>query len=588
MDGGIGSSLAVELVAEIILKTINIGIHVIQNSRLYQSEDETIRLRLRIQIGIWRAIDAKLRESEIKKRIRPVDVATYYDIMKTLHKLMHKYVERKCQPGKTKTDILKSTSAAELSKEIEERDILKPLSEGEKAQNWGFWLRLKEEVAWTVWRKEKNERLVMEIEFWGTKLDSFSSWTIPSMFPQPTKEDIAIIADSRLNRTNFKGQLMLAKSASTTVAAIAGLSVTEEGPFIIGEDRITMLEKGFVKPSTPGRQLTEEDIALERERRTELGGIERRQWVKFKAMDGTEKLAIIEFKARPSPEDARFPLGDQYITNEVARLIRTLRTAAQKPETFRVLYCEGWYEAKDHLGLIYRLPSGFTNLKCESLGNILLKQKYKELLQSDLENRLKLAKSLAWTLFELHSVNWVHKSFNPDNILLFGDEVQEDKTKPAELKFDWSSPYLAGFDSSRSTTDESGRLDFRAQWTVRLYTHPNRQLGYERYEKIHDIYSLGVVLLEIGRLGSFMEERRSDKLNKAAPSQLKGIFVEEAKSLRTVLGTAYGEVVLACLNGEFSDPKDDYLLSGEFRSQVCEKLSLIKISGDGEKEARRI
>ena len=319
-------------------------------------------------------------------------------------------------------------------------------------------------------------------------------------------------------------------------------------------------------------------LPLERERRSDLGGIDRRQWVKFKAMNGREEYAIIEFKARPSQADARFQFGNQYVTNEVARLIRTLRTAALKPETFRVLYCEGWYEARDHLGLIYRLPSGFNDLRCESLGNILLKPEYKVLLQSNLENRLKLAKSLAWTLFELHSVNWVHKGLNPDNILLFGDMVQEDTTKPAELQFDWSRPYLAGFDSSRSVSDESGKLDFRAQWTVRLYTHPERQLGYTRYEKIHDVYSLGVVLLEIGRLGCFMEERRNEKLNRATPSQLKNLFVAEANSLQTVLGTAYGEVVLACLNGDFSEPKNDYLLSGEFRSRVCEKLSQIKIS----------
>ena len=573
-----GSSLAVELVAEVVIRTVEIGFHVIQNSQLYIEEEESFRLRLRIQIGIWQAIDAKLRESKIKELIRPEDVLTYYDIMKILHKLMQKWVERKCQSVTAKTDLLKKTSVTELGKEVEKRDLLKPLSDREKERNWSAWLRVKEEVAWAVWRKERNEKLLAEIEFWGGRLDKFSSWTIPNMLIQATNEDIAIVADSRLNRTNFKGQLMLAKSASTTIAAIAGLSIKEEGPFIIEDERITMLERGFVRSPTPGPQITDKDIALERERRSDLGGIERRQWVKFKAMDGTERDAIIEFKARPSHEDARFLFGDQYVTNEVARLIRTLRTAAQKPDTFRVLYCEGWYEARDHLGLIYRLPSGFNDLRCESLGNILLKLEYKELLQRNLENRLRLATSLAWTLFEFHSVNWVHKAFNPDNILLFGDMIQEDKTKPAKLKFEWSSPYLAGFDSSRSTTDESGKLDFRAQWTVRLYTHPERQLGYKRYEKIHDIYSLGVVLLEIGRLGSFMEERRSEKLNRASPSQLKVLFVEEAKSLQSVLGTAYEEVVLACLNGEFSEPKNDYLLSGEFRSRVCEKLSQIKIS----------
>ena len=256
-----GSSLAVELVAEIVVRTAEIGWHVIQNSRLYIVEEESFRLRLRIQIGIWQAVEAKLRESKIKKLIRPEDVSTYYDIMTTLHGLMKKWVERKCQSVPDKTNLLEKTSVTELVKEIEKRDLLKPLSDSEKARNWSAWMRVKEEVAWSVWRKERNEKLVLEIEFWGGRLDTFSSWTIPTMLTQATKEDIAIIADSRLNRTNFKGQLMLAKSASTTVAAIAGLSVAEEGPFIIEEERITMLERGFVRPPTPGPQNTDKDLA---------------------------------------------------------------------------------------------------------------------------------------------------------------------------------------------------------------------------------------------------------------------------------------------------------------------------------------
>ena len=59
---------------------------------------------------------------------------------------------------------------------------------------------------------------------------------------------------------------------------------------------------------------------------------------------------------------------------------------------------------------------------------------------------LKLAKALALTLFELHSVDRVHRSFHPD-ILLFYEQIPH-----GAVHFDWSSPSLVGFDSSRSNS----------------------------------------------------------------------------------------------------------------------------------------
>ena len=324
-------------------------------------------------------------------------------------------------------------------------------------------------------------------------------------------------------------------------------------------------------PTPTGTDVTPQDIQREKERRSDLGGRERRQWVKFKEADGSISDAILEFKARPSRDDARFILGKEFLTTQIVSIIRTLREAAKHPE-FRVLHCEGWYEADDYFGLVYRLPHKDKGLKCESLGNILLNPKYRDLLQRHLENRIKLAKALAWTLFQLHSVNWVHEKIEPDNILLFGKEVG-----PDVVEFNWEHPYLVGFDSSRATDGVSGKLDFRAQWTTRLYTHPNRQTGpYERYTKVHDIYSLGVVLLEVGRLGSFIGEPKDERFSKT-PDQLQKMFINEAKSLHSILGKAYTDIVLKCLRGDFMGD-NEYLLSSEYRTEVCERLDIIRIS----------
>jgi tRNA A-37 threonylcarbamoyl transferase component Bud32 len=69
---------------------------------------------------------------------------------------------------------------------------------------------------------------------------------------------------------------------------------------------------------------------------------------------------------------------------------------------------------------VYRLPLIDGQCRYESLGNVIIFEGYRELLRRDLGDRLR---ALAWTMFELHSVDWVHGSLHPDNILLFGEEV---------------------------------------------------------------------------------------------------------------------------------------------------------------------
>ena len=575
---GLGESLGINILGEVVVTCVVLGYNIIQNARLYAHEGESFHLRLRLQIGIWQAINQKLSDPEIRRRMRPTDIATYSDVMKQLHSLLRRYVKRKCQPGPEKNELLKTTSASALFESLEERDILRTLSERERIESRKFWLRLKDEAAWTVWRKGKNERLVSEIEFWGAQLDRYSSWTIPGMFSHASMADIAthVIDDTgSLNATNLKGQLMMARAGSCTGTVEPG-AVKQES-YLLDVQRIKFLGRGYVRPSSERLDVRVTDTQAEYETYTDLGGLERRQWAHFSEDTGNASSVIIEFKARPGPEDARFLMGRDVIANEIDTLISALRIAAQTKETFRVLYCEGWYEAFDHFGLVYRLPSKKSRFgqRCESLGNILLKREYCELLKSDLENRLRLGKALAWTLFDLHSVDWVHKSFHTDNILLFGEEIS-----PDSVNFDWSCPYVVGFDGSRSNSGISGKQTSRELSVSRLYTHPDRQLKeYERYKKTHDIYALGVVLLEIGLLSSFWGDRQeTENLNNMAPQQIKEKLVQKARTLHVILGKGFRDVVLTCLTEQFVHKTDDYQLLKEFRCKICEKLDQIKIS----------
>lgn len=579
-----GEALALELASVVIVKCVTIGIHVIQNARTYSKEAQGFNLRLKVQISIWEAIKMKFEDPEVRKRIRETDVIVYYNVMKHLHGLLREYVERTLKAGNEKTELLQNTSAADWFRKVEEKDILGKIDEGRKKTVFKFWSEIKEEVEWTIFKKGRTEGIVIGIELWGTRLQELAANTIPVMFSEASIQQVVrhvIDETGCLAENNIKGQMIAARAVNaTSLGELKGMKDVEEGPFKLDARRVDYRGgKGFISPPRPGPIINPNTTGPDKDMRPQLGGSERRQWAWLRSEDGKEYIPIIvEFKIRPTesrmrtrgvPEENPLEGDDENDSTEILdRLVRTLRLAARKQNTFHVMYCEGWFQERDHFGIVYRLPPINGQFRCESLGNIINYKEYQELLRRDLDNRLKLARALAWTLFELHSVHWVHESLHPDNIVLFGEEVA------GQVQFDWSSPYILGFDSSRSIRDFSGPLRLRAQLTSLLYTHPDRHPNkpYERFSKFHDIYSLGVILLELGQLSSLLQDSKFKNAQ-----NLKETFAAESLNLPSVLGQTYKEVVLACINGQFVDRAHVQFLTSEFRSQVCHKLDQIRL-----------
>lgn len=140
---------------------------------------------------------------------------------------------------------------------------------------------------------------------------------------------------------------------------------------------------------------------------------------------------------------------------------------------------------------------------------------------------------------------------------------------------------------------------------VQPYVHPERQdmQHYVRFEKYHDIYSLGLVLLEIGRLASFTESRWVDEWEKLSPWKVQQTLVQKARDLKAVVGPKFSGAVVDCLTYPFGRPAenqtvseieeqiesgtntstnsgdqlDNALLLLDFRGKVCEQLEQITV-----------
>lgn len=259
------------------------------------------------------------------------------------------------------------------------------------------------------------------------------------------------------------------------------------------------------------------------------------------------------------------------------RFERDVRDLARKlahsdPLEFGLLNCKGVIrhdsgtkaEGAPAFTLVFRLPLGFKEV-CS------LRSSLRDISKTDsLSDRFKLARDLTKSVGSIHTFGFVHKDIRPETILIMTKEASSS-----------SAAFLVGFDSFRTAegmTLRKGDLP----WERCLYQHPSRMgsTPTEDFIMQHDIYSLGVCLLEIGLWENFVyyDERDSLLPNDGSPtsttqSEFLGgdlditLFKERLLSLaRTELkirmGSRYSDVVVTCLtcldpdNSDFGDERE--------------------------------
>jgi hypothetical protein len=200
-----------------------------------------------------------------------------------------------------------------------------------------------------------------------------------------------------------------------------------------------------------------------------------------------------------------------------------------------------------------------------------------------LTQRLELARQVARSVHYVHTLVFVYKSIRPESWIGFGD------TTPGCF-------YLIGFDLARSAEGKT-YLRGDAEWERNIYRHPSRQgLNPETRNCMqHDIYSLGVCLLEIGLWASFLLISDIDEsvtpnnevlgvsdqtVQNATPERIQQIPVGLAeRELPMRVGELYSKVVLNCLtclddDNDFGDESEftdanGVLVSVRYIEEVC-------------------
>jgi len=191
--------------------------------------------------------------------------------------------------------------------------------------------------------------------------------------------------------------------------------------------------------------------------------------------------------------------NNEGIDHQTRARLNDLASLLQQPkgQVFRIPKCIGWrfLPPSRDIAFIFESP-GAPGSQPRSLVRLLEMPDVKPSLHA----KFVLAHSLAKSISQLQMVQWVHESFRSENILFFTpQDTQETRDQNGgEILVPLDQPWIFGFDFSRPESFFSyGFMDANRDRDV--YRHPNRQRQpTTTFSKWHDIYSLGVVLLEIG------------------------------------------------------------------------------------------
>lgn len=266
------------------------------------------------------------------------------------------------------------------------------------------------------------------------------------------------------------------------------------------------------------------------------------------------KEYIVEFKKLPASM-ANDPAIKEEMKGEMAKLVSVL--SAVQPTDMFLLRTRFFFESSPRLGqpavpfgILYDLPAKYTHPNrlidvlrdTDSNGN--------RILRHSLDQRFELARQISTAILFIHSVGWVHKGVRTSNIFLAQSEgaLAQGRRYPEFL----GTSFLTGFDYTRRDAARSTGDETEGAWQRAIYQPPDRNISSDEdssdapsYKAEHDIYSLGVVLVEIGRWKPL--EMYPHLFKNATSLERKMRLEDMAEGLRVPLGGRYVEVALRCL-----------------------------------------
>lgn len=288
-------------------------------------------------------------------------------------------------------------------------------------------------------------------------------------------------------------------------------------------------------------------------------------WYAYGFRDHERTKALVEYKLFNSqwandPDSSTFEELGEKVFREIEYLINMLQREP-KPPGFRVLRCLGAFPdiGNCRFGIVYAYPDeNTTPIKLHSL----FQRQKRQITPPGLSERLALATALVTSVHAFHISGWLHKNINSHNVLFFCQSLSP------MVGLDFEDPYMVGFNHSRQN-NPNAYTGGPVNSTREDYQHPSYRNGDTRFRQEFDIYSLGLLLLEIGMWSSL--EGIGLLYPELSPHALKEKYMYCCEKLDN-MGRKYQAVTKICLQADiwFNDESESVDL--RFLEEVVQKL----------------
>ncbi|KAH6949750.1 hypothetical protein BKA56DRAFT_606791 [Ilyonectria sp. MPI-CAGE-AT-0026] len=259
------------------------------------------------------------------------------------------------------------------------------------------------------------------------------------------------------------------------------------------------------------------------------------------------------------------------VANDRVESLALQFSTPEKPANLPVLDCTGWVQhpSKKDRALLYKVPQYLSRASqiCKPMTLLELLTTRQPLTSKrlpSLADRFRLAAALATGFLELHTVDWIHKGFGSHNVLLFSD---------SEGKIRYDKPLISGFDFARPNREGEESLSVRPS-KFDLYRHPDVRAVKPSADavklsstRMHDVYSLGLVLFEIGMWTPLESYTKANLSPQDFSNRIQG-YVE--RDLDLWMGSRFCSAVQSCLSGNYLLESEAFSL-GEFEEVVDEQ-----------------
>ena len=189
----------------------------------------------------------------------------------------------------------------------------------------------------------------------------------------------------------------------------------------------------------------------------------------------------------------------------------------KKPVGFRAPSCLGYIKDLDgdngaRLGIVFDNPAS----ECARSELFTLRELYEQRSKPSLSARILMCAVLAQCIHSFHAVNWLHKGLQSSNIIFFASSASGQ---------DLSRPFVSGFELSRPSTVDKMTEKPTFDPFADIYRHPDAQSSQMdgNYRKSYDIYSLGIVLIEIAFWKRIEDIMGVESLARIKPSALREV-----------------------------------------------------------------